>query len=262
MLPTSNVANWFSDTALRFKPAGGAVHVSVMLARRGLRVGLVSPMEEDTFNRSLLDRVATSGVDVGGVRWRVPASGVLMLDAAQQSRPVVAKQDDERVVFEVPPTWSPRVLLLSGLSPVVSHAGSLCKAARAARRAGAIVVVDLNLRWHVWAGRDPRALQSVVKEADVIRLSTEDLAVLELGEAAIRGMARPDALFVVTAATGISWATGSFGEVAPAGKDGRNEPPSRDALTAGVCAELARSGETTTKPETWARVLARPESHP
>jgi len=56
----------------------------------------------------------------------------------------------EQPPLEVPVGWSAQVLLLSGLSPVLSHAAALCKAARAAGERARSCSIDFNASLHAW----------------------------------------------------------------------------------------------------------------
>jgi sugar/nucleoside kinase (ribokinase family) len=250
----------FSTSAsLRFQPAGGAVNAAFALAQTDLRVGLATALGDDSFGRALLGRIIKAGIDAGGVTLAPPGAGLVFVAGGGTGRQIVPFREEERPV-EVPEAWSAQVLLLSGLSPVVSHGGALCKAARAARRAGSIVVVDINARRHVWAGRDPRAIRMVLREADVARCSLDDLEALGVPVEDVRSALRPSAVLVVSNGAGSTWATGPFGKIALA-------PPQRvllraagsgDAFTAAICAELARAGTPGEgREELWDRALRR-----
>jgi sugar/nucleoside kinase (ribokinase family) len=231
--------------------------VAVRLSRAGFGVGLATALGDDSAGRALCARIAAAGVDVGGVKLTPPGSGLFFVQGAGADRQVIAHVGQERA-FAVPPGWQAQVLLLSGLSPVLAHAAALCKAARAARRAGSIVVVDVNARPHVWAGHDPRAVRSVLREADVVRCSAEDLVTLDLDPRAVRAAMRAEGVLVSGDLVGDAWAMGPFGEVVdprPAGPP--IAPPSGDAITAAVCGELARGGPATlTRADPWRRALA------
>jgi sugar/nucleoside kinase (ribokinase family) len=242
---------------IRFRPGGGAVDVALELARRGLRVGLATVLDDDAAGRGLRVAIGRAGIDASGIVLAASSSSVLLLDGRAAERPVASAREEERPVV-VPATWSSPVLLLAGLSPVVAYAASLCKAARAARRAGTCVVVDVNARWHLWAGRDARATYSILREADVVHGSMDDLAALGLDEARVRAAMRPSAVLVVTNPGGAAWASGPFGEVGGRSwglHDGavRGEP-----VTAAVCAELARAGYAAEgRADLWHRALSR-----
>lgn len=245
--------------ALRFRPGGGAANAAVALSQSGLRVGLAAALGDDRFGRALVQKIAAAGVDVGGVVLAPARAGIVFIAAAGAAGEVISRGEEEQPIA-VPEGWSSRVLLLSGLSPVVAQGAALCKAARAARRAGTMVVIDVNARRHVWAGRDPRAIQAALREADVVRCSAEDLAALRVDAATVRAALRPGAVLVTSNAAGAAWASGPFGEIAEAPREwaALRARGSGDAFTAAICAELARAGEPGgDRGDLWGRALQR-----
>jgi sugar/nucleoside kinase (ribokinase family) len=241
------------------RPSGGAVDVALALAKEGLRVGLASVFSDDDFGRASRERIAALGVDVDGVLLARARSGVMLVDAGGGAS-AVPSDDEASPPLEVPPAWASQLLLLSGLSPVVAHAAALCKAARAARREGALVLLDFDASLHVWAGREPRTVRMVLREVDVARCSLADLAVLAVDVAEVRAALRPGATLVVSDGAGGIVATGPFGEVAVAPPDATSARPTGrgDALTAALCAELTRPGEPGESPSArWHRALRR-----
>jgi sugar/nucleoside kinase (ribokinase family) len=248
-----------NNNGLRFRPGGGAVRSALALARTGLRVGLATAIGDDSVGRALHERIAAAGVDVGGVALTPPRAEVVFVQGTGDESRIVSLRGED-APFSVPETWTAPVLLLSGLSPVVSYAAALCKAARAARRTGTIVVVDINARRHLWSGQDPRAIRMLLREADVVRCSTADLAVLFLDVESVRASMRSSGVLVMTSASGDAWATGPFGEVAvPALRADLARPVGAgDVLTAVICADLARAGDAgVDRADRWTRTLAR-----
>jgi sugar/nucleoside kinase (ribokinase family) len=231
-----------TPTTLRLKPGGGVVNSALALARRGLRVGLATNLLDDRFGRAQRTRLASAGIDVGGVVLE-RRSSTLLLDGTfgQSIRGATG-------VVEIPERWSSQVLLLAGLTPVVAQSASLCKAARAARRASTLVVLDVCARWQVWAGHDPRTMRMVLREADVVRCTTEDLTVLDMDASAVRAALRKDAVLVVTTTANAAWATGPFGAIE------RAAAPRE--VAASICAELARTPDPQ-RPDVWDRALQR-----
>lgn len=247
-----------SSPARRFFPGGGAVNAAVALARQGLRVGLAASIADDSAGRELVARVAATGVDIGGVTLAVPSSGIVVLDGTSALQQVVSYREETGPSFAVPASWASPVVLLSGMTPVVSHAAAHCKAARQARRAGSVVVVDINARRHVWSGRDPRSILSVVREADVVRCSAEDLATLWMDPSALRAAMRPSAVLVVTDGGRPARAAGPFGEIAeaPPVKTALGPAKAGDVFTAALCAHIARSGDPgAERGDMWQRAL-------
>ena len=180
------------EDALRLRPGGGAVKAAFALARQGLRVGLATVLADDVAGRELVAKLAARGIDVGGVELAQRSSGIVLTEGRGGARQVVSFREEEQPIA-IPAGWTSQVLLLSGMSPVVSHGAALCKAARAARRAGTVVVVDVNASWHLWKGRDPRNIRMVLREADVVWCSAEDLFGLDLDVASLQAALRPSA---------------------------------------------------------------------
>jgi sugar/nucleoside kinase (ribokinase family) len=251
-------SRWVEATSFRFRPGGSAVTVSVALARRGLRVGLAAALGDDSLGRALLSRVTAAGVDTAGVSLTASRAGLVFVDGAGLSSSVVGYKQ-EAPPISIPEGWASQVLLLSGASPVVAQAAAFCKAARSARRAGTVVVVDVNARPHLWLGQDTRMLRAVMSEADVVSVSAADLAVLGVETAALRAMMRQESVLMVTGPTRLR-ATGPFGEIAldPAALGPSAPPATGDAFTVAICAELARVGAAALgRTDVWERVLQR-----
>lgn len=245
--------------SVRLRPGGGAVDVALALARQGLRVGLATVLTDDKLGRARFERIAASGVDVGGVALSRPRSGFVLVDASGGANQVPADVE-ERPPLEIPEGGKSDVLLLSGLSPVVSHAAALCKAARAARRKGTFVLLDFNASLHVWAGRDPRTIRMVLREVDAARCSVADLAVVGLDVEMVRAFLRQSAVLTVSDGNGGATATGPFGEVVlvPPAANLRRAHGSGDSVAAALCVELTRPGEVGESPSArWHRALRR-----
>lgn len=245
-----------SAAALRVRPGGGAVSSALALARQGLRVGLATVLENDSTGRHLRDGLAAAGIDTAGVELAHPTSGIVFVRGG--ARQVVSVREQEQAVA-VPAHWSAQVLLLSGMSPVVAHGAALCKAARSARRAGSIVVVDVNARWDLWAGRDARSIRMILREADVVWASAEDLFGLNMDGGAMRAALRPNAVLASSDGAGSAFASGPFGEVARSPADEPLSPTGEgDAFAIAICAELARAGKASEESaELWSLALRR-----
>jgi sugar/nucleoside kinase (ribokinase family) len=241
----------------RLQMGPGAVGAAIRLAHMGASVGLASAFHDDAVGRRTRDALADAGVDSSAVSALPPSSGVFLVEGRDDHRDVVESRERDDVFIGVPEGWSSRVVLVSGLSPVVSHGAALCKVARAARRWGASVVIDVNARERTWNGRDARAIRSVLREADVVRCTMDDLVVLRVDVATIREMARQDAVLVVGETMSDARASGPFGEIAPRANVPAKE--SASALVARICFELARtkSDRTEATAELWERALHR-----
>lgn len=222
------------------RPGGGAVEVARTLAGVGLRVGLATVLPDDVFGRRTHAQLAAAGVDVGGVSFTLRRPSLVLVDPTGGAH-APASESEATPPIEVPASWQASVLLLTGLSPVVSHAAAMCKAARAARRAGTFVLLDFDAGLHAWVGRDPRTIRMVLREVDAARCSIADLAVVGLDATVVRATLREDAVLVVSDSLGGAMVRGPFGEI-PVVRGAPRPRGDGDALTAALCAELVRPG--------------------
>lgn len=193
------------------KPGGAAVNVALALAKRGLRVGVSAVVGDDALGEALAARLERAGVEAALDRV-LPRTPILLAERHEGGARYVGYRSSD----EPPPrveAREARAVLITGLMPSAEHARALAEAARVARSRGAVVFVDVNARPRVWRGRDPEIARAVVREADVVKASEEDLRVLAI-ETDLT--AREGSTLVVTAGAGPARATGSFGEIARA----------------------------------------------
>lgn len=233
----------------------GSVLVAVtrVLARAGLRVAWAGVVEDDRRGRAVLDELTALRVDVGAVRLTSGGAGLVTIDSTGGWSGPVAERGAATAV-EIPEGWSSPVLLLSGLKPVTAALAGFCRSARSARRRGAVVLLDLVGSLRDWAGHDPRVISMVLREADVVRCSFFDLAVIGVDARAVRRSMKPDATLVLDD-DGAAVALGTFGEVGANRDCSARLPPV--AYTAAICADHARPrglGESTAS--RWHRILA------
>jgi sugar/nucleoside kinase (ribokinase family) len=110
------------------------------------------------------------------------------------------------------------------------------------------VVVDLNARPRFWKGRPAAALEAWrawLGEADVVKASEEDLAILRLPAPSLRARMRARGVLVITAGPRPAHAVGPFGCVeVSAPRRTRNVPAlgAGDAFTAGLLHAMLRDG--------------------
>lgn len=238
---------------------GGAPWAALVLAKRGLRVGLATSLPSTAEGRRLLTTLESAGVDCGAIALTAEAPRLVVLDRAGEAFDRL-DVDAEGAGLSIPPEWTSRVLFVSGLSPLVSRAAALTKAARAARRAGVVVVVDVNARWQLWMGQDSRAVQSILREADVVRMTTRDLATLGLDVDTIRAIMRPTAVLFMSQGADEAWVSGPFGHAAKRAPfpSLHTLPLEPDLYAAVICDELARAGTIDEgRGDLWVRALER-----
>jgi sugar/nucleoside kinase (ribokinase family) len=233
------------------------LNIAKMLARTKVHVGLATVLEDNRLGRASVAEMTTLGMDVGGVKLAPPFTDFVVVDAAGGQSSVIA-ESGVATDLEIPPSWSSQVLLLSGLSAVTSRLAAFCKAARTARRHGTVVLLDVVGSLRHWAGRDPRVISMVLREADVVRGSFLDLAVIGTDSATVRRAMRSNATLVMSDDLGAT-AIGAFGEVRVQAPSGSIAPERfGEACTAAICAELARPRRVAeTQSARWHRILRR-----
>jgi fructokinase len=175
------------EDALHLVPClGGApTNVAVQLARMGCKVELISALGDDPIADRLLSALAREGIGVGSLHRRADWKTGLTL--------VEVDTTGERRFY---PFWEKSSDLSIGPDDVderkvasasLFHYGTVClrslqgrqatdKAVRAARDSGAIVSLDVNLRYGLYPTREElqdRA-RAAVKTADVIKLTDEE----------------------------------------------------------------------------------------
>lgn len=236
------------------------------LRRAGLSVGWAAVIEDDRRGRALLAEMDSIGVGLRGVDVVPCESELVVVDAAGHvsgarpppshvaRSPSVVSDRVKAMHFQIPAGWSSRVLLLSGLRPLTDSLAAFCKAARGARRHGTIVVLDLVGALREWSGHDPRLITMVLREADVVRSSFFDLALIGVDGKAVRSAMRPNATLVVDGDDGAT-AVGPFGEITVKGSRGSRLP--HDSPTAAICVDCARPRGGETPEARWQRILRR-----
>ncbi len=231
------------------------VNVTKMLTTSSLHVGWAAVLEDDRRGRALLAEMAAANVQVGAVSLASFGTDLVVVDASGGWSALVSNRDEATQV-ELPPCWSSQVLLLSGLRPATSSLAALCKAARKARRDGTVVVLDVVGSLRDWTGHDPRVISMVIREADVVRCSFFDLAVIGADAAAVRRTMKSSATLVLDNDGG-AIAMGTFGDVrVQASRESSTTEVRAESYTAAICAEYARPrGVAETPAGRWHRVL-------
>ncbi len=231
------------------------VNVTQMLTLSGLHVGWAAVLEDDRLGRALLAEMAALDVDVDAVRLASVGTDLVVVDASGGWSGLVSDRTSA-IQVEVPDSWSCQVLLLSGLIPVTSSLAGFCRAARRARRNGTVVVLDLVGSLRDWNGHDPRVISMVLREADVVRCSLFDVAVIGTDADAVRRAMRPDATLVLDDDGGAT-AVGLFGDVrVQASREPSGHERLAECYTAAICVEYARPpGVGETPDGRWHRIL-------
>jgi fructokinase len=171
------------------KAAGGApANVVVGLARLGCRAAFLGAVGEDALGRFLLATLTRAGVDVGAVsRSRRPTAVALVALAANGDREFLF-YGDRPAHLDLRPTARMRAIVRRAR---ILHFGSVCLVAESARRAtlsaiaearraGALVSCDPNIRLGLWPSVRVarRVIQRMLPLADVVKVNEDELAFL------------------------------------------------------------------------------------
>lgn len=225
-----------------------AIDVARRLSGKGKSVALATNLPDDEAGRELLSHLRSSAVDSSAIRVRPAISSLVLFERGADAHTIVPHRSDLDPV-EVPDQLSAALLFLSALSPVVSANAAYCKSARAARRRGDYVVLDLAIRRRLWFGQDPRALRAILQEADIVHATPDDLANLGVGPQTLMSMMRSQAVLVSRDVRGAAHAHGPFGRITLA------ESTTTPRLLVSICLELLARGDM--RPETWERASRR-----
>ncbi|MEP7126931.1 MAG: PfkB family carbohydrate kinase [Byssovorax sp.] len=231
--------------SLGFRPGGAAVNVALALAEQGLRVGVAAAVSADALGLSLRARLAAAGVVTTHVTIAPGRTGLVVIERVDGERRVVAYRCADEPETALPEGFAARLLFLSGILPSPSQRKVWRAAAKDARRRRIPVVIDVNARQRMWTGVDPASALRVLRAADVVKCSADDLAALGLGAPdravpALRASLRPRATFVLTDGPRPALAIGRFGAVEARCRPARVVDPTGcgDAFSAALLAAM------------------------
>ena len=213
---------------------GAPANVATVLARLGVRVRLVGGVGRDRFGEELCAALAAEGVDVGHMVKLPQRTGLAFVrrDAAGEPSFLFYRQGTADVSVgarDVTPAMGRAALGLVGTSTLMTPRlrGATSAFARALERAGGALVVDLNVRAHMWNDHEEmrERVGALVGRAALIKASEGDLVALAsgapsksrsrriaYGAAWLRERA-PRATTVFTRAGGPASVVGAVGEV-------------------------------------------------
>lgn len=240
---------------------GTEANTAVAAARQGLSATWVSRLPDNPLGRRAARFLAANGVDVSYVRWEPGGKmGLYFLELSAGVRPASVLYDRaDSAAASLAPGDIPReavegakVVHLTGITLGLSESArrAVLETAALARRAGAMVVTDVNYRTRLWPVEEAApAIRELCGMAEVVISTREDARDLfgvtgSAAEAAEALRTETGAAAVVTAgAEGAAWA----GEGGRGERGGHPTPVvdrvgAGDAFAAGVVTELVRGG--------------------
>lgn len=257
--------------AARFKRelGGASANVAVTLARLGAKAGIVGAVGDDKLGAAFSASLAKEGVVTTGIVKGAGSTSVAFVSLGATGEAAFTPHRgadlglDEAAV--APGMAKAKFVVLSVSSMLPSAKPATLKFLAAADKAKAVVVVDLNVRAHLWA--DAEEMRSATKElalrAAIVKASERDLNAI----AGKRGMSWLDenakhAAWVLTRGENGAAAVGPHGQSTAPTKRVRcvDRSGGGDAFTAGVLAVLVKAGATPGSAafedaKTWTRAL-------
>jgi len=178
----------FQDGDDFHRAIGGAIaNAAVDLARVGIKTRLVGGIGDDRFGRELDERVRGEGVDTSGLVALPQRTGLTFITRDSKGEPTFFfyRQNSADMSVEakhLTPKMARAKWILVGSStlPVRKLRDATFHFIRMARRAGAGILVDVNVRAHLWRSRAEMIRESarLVRAADVVKGSVPDIRAL------------------------------------------------------------------------------------
>ena len=267
--PHAPGASLADDGLLQPSPGGAPANVAVAAAQLGAASSFIGAVGNDAFGRRLHRVMAEAGVDVAGVvsvdKPTAVAFVALAADGDREftfyGRPaahdMLTPAHVEAFVAERPFTAADILHLSSNcLAREPARAASL-RALALARRAGAGVSFDLNLRLPLWdqptRSEVLEVVRAVTEHARLLKLSLDELEYVTGGrdlaaaeELAADLLTRSTALLLVTVGADGAWyvARGGSGRVAGYAVDARDTTGAGDAFMGSVIASALQDSTT------------------
>jgi len=254
---------------------GAPANVAVNLGQVGVKSAVVGGVGRDRFGDDLREFLAQHHVDPRFALRFPNRTGLAFVTRDAHGEPSFLFYRHETADMamrarDVTPVMGNAHWALIGTSTLVSRplAASTHAFMQSARNSSAKLVVDLNVRAHLWKDRSgmQNAIASVLKHAVLVKASTADLAALDLGReskalAWVRSKGK-NASIVLTRGSEEATAIGEHGEISVKTKRVKcvDATGAGDAFIAGVLASLlaaeSQPGSAAWRdPEIWTRAL-------
>jgi len=233
---------------------GASANVALILARLGVKVGAVGAVGDDKLGDALRADLAASGVDVTAVaRLKGSRTGITFVsrDATGEPTFLPYRQGTADLALDeghVPAAAAKvRFAVVGSTSMLPSLRGATMKFLGALDKAKGALVVDLNVREHLWPDTESMktAIAELASRAVVVKGSEKDLGAL----AGKRGMTwlednAKGATWVLTRGENGAACVGPHGQVTFPTKRVRciDATGAGDAFMAGLVAVIVRSG--------------------
>jgi fructokinase len=250
---------------------GATANVATVLARLGVKVSAIGAVGADKLGQALTSALDEAGVDVSHVAQLPVPTGLTLVTRSATGEPSFvpyrAGTADVALREAHVPSASAKAgfVLVSSTSMLPDLQPATEKFLAAAEKAKAAIVVDLNVRVHLWsdAAAMKKGVAALAERATVVKGSDKDLAAV----AGKRGMTwleenAKGKTWILTRGENGAACVGPHGQVTAPTKRVRciDATGAGDAFIAGVLAVLAKSGARPGSSEwkdgkTWTRAL-------
>lgn len=254
---------------------GAPANVATGLARLGTKAAVVGGVGRDRLGDALLQDLGRDDVDIRFVLRLSNRTGLTFVvrDARGEPEFVFYRHESADLAVRaehITPAMGRARWVLVGTSTLMTPqlAAATARFLDVAHRAGAAVLVDLNVRAHLWPDRRTmqRAIGRLTAQASLVKASEADLRAVGAGAggAGIRWLARhaPGASWLITRGAGAASAIGPHGDVREPALEARcvDATGAGDAFIAGALSTLvaarARPGTSTwSEPDLWRKAL-------
>ncbi len=190
--------------------AGAETNFAIGLARLGVRAGIVARVGDDGLGSAILRRLRAEGVDVGGVTVEAGApTGVLIRERRALGPSEVLYRRSGSAGSHLAPAdleaagglRGARWLHVTGITPALSPSAlaAVEAAIDLAKRAGATVSFDVNLRRKLWSEAEAASVfRRLAARADVVLGDPDELALATSVDDAAAGLLSAGTSVVVT----------------------------------------------------------------
>jgi fructokinase len=229
---------------------GAPANVATGLARLGVKAAVVGGVGRDRLGEALVRHLSRDGVDVRFVLRFDNRTGLTFVvrDARGEPEFVFYRHESADLAVRaehVTPAMGRARWVLVGTSTLMTPglARGTARFLEVARRAGASILVDLNVRAHLWPDRRTmeRAIARLAGQATLVKASEADLRAVG-GRSGTRWLERhaPGASWLITRGRGAASAVGVHGDVREAALPARcvDATGAGDAFIAGVLSTL------------------------
>jgi fructokinase len=239
---------------------GAPANVATGLARLGVHASVIGGIGRDRFGDALLRHLQGDRVDTRFILRLPNRTGLTFVTRDARGEPSFLFYRHETADVSVTrthviPAMGRAVWILVGTSTMQGRglASATHEFLRVGARAGAHLIVDLNVRAHLWSS--PAVMRStiarMVRRASLVKASLTDLEALA-GAHGLRWLGKhaPEATWLVTRGPGKASAIGPHGEVTVAAAPARciDATGAGDAFVAGSLAVLLEAGATPDAP--------------